>query len=135
MGNKTFQKTSEDAEAVFYECFMHCDTEVMAALWADEDVICVHPGSGLILGHDAVVRSWASILNNAQTPELEYKLVQKTFSSDLAVHMVVEEMLNRGQVAAIILATNVYKKFPNGWLMVEHHASIIQNQSHGQTLQ
>jgi hypothetical protein len=44
-------------------------------------------------------------------------------------------MLSSGQVAAVVLATNVYRKYDRGWLMVEHHASLVQNQSNGQTLQ
>ena len=28
---------------------------------------------------------------------------------------------------AIVLATNVYRKFNAGWLMIEHHASLMQS--------
>ena len=41
-------KSPDEVEAVFYEAFIHLRPEVMAGLWADEDVICVHPGSGAI---------------------------------------------------------------------------------------
>ena len=73
----------DDAEAVFYECFQRYDAEVMAALWADDEVICTHPGSDLIL----VMMQWfVAGLPCSITPELEFKLVKKTTSGDLSVH-------------------------------------------------
>jgi len=128
-------KTPEEAESVYYEAFMHCDKEVMAALWADGDVVCVHPGSGAIVGHDAVVRSWSHIFTNAQTPEITYTVAKQTVSDGLAVHIVAEEIATSGTTSTVVLATNVYQKFDSGWLMIEHHASLIQAKQQGQTLQ
>jgi hypothetical protein len=48
---------------------------------------------------------------------------------------VAEEILSSGTVTAVVLATNVYRKFDSGWLMIEHHASLVQNSSQGQRLQ
>jgi ketosteroid isomerase-like protein len=128
-------KTPDEVEAVFYEAFTRCDPDVMAGVWANEDALCVHPGSGAIVGYDAVVRSWASIFGSSQGAELEYTLVRRTVSKDLAVHVVAEEILSSGKVAAVVLATNIYRKFDNGWLIVEHHASLVQSRSDDRTLQ
>lgn len=128
-------KTPDEVEAVFYEAFMRCDADVMAGLWANEGVLCVHPGSGALVDHEAIIRSWANIFSNAQQTELKFTVVNRALSNDLAVHVVAEEMLNSGTVTAIILATNVYRKFDNGWLMIEHHASLVQNRRNGRTLQ
>ena len=128
-------KTVDEAETVFYESFMHCDIEVMAALWADGDVVCVHPGSGVIMGHEAVVRSWRHILENASPTQIRYTTMNKIISNDLAVHFVAEEILNNDVIAAVVVATNVYKKFAQGWLMVEHHGSLVQQKQKNRTLQ
>jgi len=128
-------KTASEVEAVFYESFMRCDPEVMAGLWADEDVLCVHPGSGVIVGQAAVIRSWTNIFRNAHRTEMKQTVISRVESNDLAVHVVAEEMLSSGRVSASVLATNVYRKFEPGWLMIEHHASLVQSQSKGQTLQ
>ncbi|MBT8120706.1 MAG: nuclear transport factor 2 family protein [Gammaproteobacteria bacterium] len=128
-------QTPDEVDAVFYEAFMRCDADVMAALWADEDVVCVHPGAGVILEYEAIIRSWANIFNNVDAAEINTTLINSVLSDDMAVYVVAEEMLNSGQVAAVVLATNVYRKFDCGWLMVEHHASLVQNQPAGQTLQ
>ena len=128
-------KTPEEAETVFYEAFMHCDAEVMAAIWADGDVLCIHPGSGAIVGHEAVVRSWSHIFANAHPPQISYTISKRIVSGELAVSLVVEEVSTDGGDSVLVLATNVYQKFDDGWLMVEHHGSLVQSRPQKQTLQ
>ena len=128
-------KTPDEAETVYYEAFLHCDIKVMAALWADGDVLCIHPGSGAIVGHEAVVRSWSHILSNARPPQITYTVVKRIVSEDLAVSLVTEEVSTEGGDSALVLATNVYQKFDGGWLMIEHHGSLVQSRSQNRTLQ
>jgi len=128
-------KTPEEAEIVYYEAFSHCDAKVMAALWADGDVICIHPGSGAIVGHDAVARSWAHIFSNAGPPQITFSVIKQSVSDDLAVSLVREELSMGDSGNVLVLATNVYQKFEHGWLMVEHHASLVQPSTQQQTLQ
>lgn len=128
-------RSSTETETVFYEAFMHCDIEVMSALWADDDVVCVHPGSGIISGYEAVVRSWQHILENSQPTDIHYSLVSKSIVDDLAVHIVTEEIRNNGSVVAVVVATNVYRRFNHGWLMIEHHGSVVQQEITTRTLQ
>lgn len=128
-------RSADEVEAVFYEAFMHGDTDVTAALWADDEVICVHPGSGIISGHEAVARSWRHILENSGNNEIRYAVTRKSVCGDIAVHVVTEEMLGNGEVTAVVIATNVYRKYDRGWLMIEHHGSLVQSPGLGQTLQ
>jgi hypothetical protein len=128
-------QTPDEAETVFYEAFIHGDGDVMAALWADVDVVCVHPGSGLIHGHDAVVRSWSHILEHTQGSDIRYTAIKKSITDELAVHIVTEELMDGGSIMGVVIATNVYQKFDKGWLMIEHHGSLIQQQHEGETLQ
>jgi ketosteroid isomerase-like protein len=114
---------------------MRCDLDVMASLWAEADVICVHPGSGAIVGHDEVMRSWSHIFTNAEQPDIQYMVGKCTESDELAVHVVAEEISSAGQAATVVLATNVYQKLAQGWLMVEHHASLVQSGREKHTLQ
>ena len=132
---KLHLNTPDEVDAVFYEAFMRCDADVMAALWADEDVACVHPGAGVILDYEAIIRSWANIFSNVDSAEMNTTVINSVLSDDMAVYVVAEEMLNSGQVVAVVLATNIYRKTDCGWLMVEHHASLVQNLPAGQTLQ
>ena len=99
--------TPDEVEAVFYEAFMRCDTDVMAGLWANEGVVCVHPGSRAIIDYDSVIRSWANIFSNAHRTKMKYTVISRVVSKDLAVYVVVEEMLSSDTVTAVVLATNV----------------------------
>ncbi len=132
---KVRTQSSDEAEAVFYEAFRHGDLAVMSALWAGDDVVCVHPGSGLIRGHEAVIRSWRHIFESGP-PTIRDTRTSQFAADGLAVHMVVEEILDEDEVAvAIVLATNVYRRYDYGWLMVEHHGSVVQQDRKGATLQ
>lgn len=128
-------QTPDEVETVFYEAFMHGDAEVMAALWADGDVVCIHPGSGIISGHEAVVRSWRHILEKSQPADIRYTVTRKSQSGDIAVHIVTEEMLDNGVTTALVIATNVYQRFSHGWKLIEHHGSLMQQPIRERTLQ
>ena len=128
-------KTPEETDAVFYEAFKHCDSDVMAALWADTDAVCVHPGAGALIDHQAIIRSWANIFSNNQRIDINHTVINRVVLNDLAVFVVAEEILDSGTVTAVVLATNVYRKFDSGWLMIGHHASLVQNRAQGQSLQ
>ena len=128
-------QSPDEAEVVFYEAFMRGDIEVMSALWADDEVVCVHPGSGVISGYKAVIRSWRHILEDSQGVEIRYNIMKKTQTENLAVHVVAEEIMDNSFTAAIVISTNVYQKFKQGWMIVEHHGSVIQQERKGETLQ
>ena len=134
-GSKLEFKTPDDAESVFYEAFKQCDKDVMVALWADGEVVCIHPGSGAIVGYDSVARSWSHIFSNAQRPDITFNVLKKTMADGLAVHLVVEEISTGDAGSTLVIATNVYQLFDSGWLMIEHHASLLQTNKRGQTLQ
>ena len=118
--------TAEAAEAAFYEAFSSCDVEAMAVVWAEEGVVCIHPGSAALLGREVVMQSWTSILCNAERPTLHVEVLSRTVSNDMAVH-IVEEYLTAGggaRMTSMVLATNVYRREQDGWRLLEHHASL-----------
>ena len=54
----------DDVEAQFYEAMQRGDLALMMAVWADDDeIVCVHPGSGgRVVGPQAVRDRIADIL-------------------------------------------------------------------------
>lgn len=127
-------KTADEAEAAFYAAFATCDHKAMAAVWAEGKVVCIHPSANAIYGHDAVMRSWTAILSAAGVPDILFNVIKKTVDNSLAIHLV-EEHITSGQGAAVVLASNVYQQFEQGWLMIEHHASQIPPQTETHTVQ
>ena len=128
-------RNSDDVESVFYEAFRRCDAGVMASVWAEDKVVCVHPGSRAIVERRAIIRSWESILGSSEQAELNYTVARRWQTADLAVHFVAEELRGPGGEIAVVLASNVYRRFDHGWLRVEHHASQVQRQERPATLQ
>ena len=119
----------EQANARFYQAFETLDLARMEAVWAHgEHVKCVHPGWPLLVGWDAVRSSWATIFEN--TAEMRFTLsdVRASAGGDLAWVTCTENILSDvgGRVGVTaILATNMFARAGEGWLMVHHHASHV----------
>jgi ketosteroid isomerase-like protein len=119
--------TPESAESAFYAAFAECDYKAMENIWAEGDVICIHPGSSALLGRDAVMRSWANMLLNAEAPSIRVNVLSRISGKGLAVHVVEEHITSGyGDAASVsmVLATNVYREYSEGWRLLEHHASV-----------
>lgn len=124
--------TPKAAEMAFYTAFVECDLRAMAEVWAHEHVSCVHPGAALLVGREAVLRSWQNILADALQPRLQVKLLRRTEADTMAVHLV-EERISPGEgeagKTAVVLATNVYQRQGRGWHLLSHHASLVLPQA------
>ena len=116
--------TPQDADRAFYRAFESADIEAMMAVWAGEDdVTCIHPGSHRLQGCGAIKDSWQQIFSNG-TP-LKFTLTESHYTQDtnLAVHMVKENIRVDGVLQGVMLATNIYRFIDGGWRMMLHHAS------------
>ena len=119
--------SADAAEAAFYAAFADCDIQAMDAVWADAEVICIHPGSAVLIGREVVMQSWSHILTNAESPDLTVEILSRTVCNELAVHVVEEHiapLAGSPEPALVVLATNVYSLESDGWRLREHHASI-----------
>jgi ketosteroid isomerase-like protein len=121
------ESTPESAEAAFYRAFERCDTGAMREAWAEEGVVCVHPGAKPITNPEAIIRSWEHIFAGAAPPRIETRIVQCFEQAGLAVRVVEEHIgsASFGTVPARVLATNVYRRFGRRWRMVSHHGSVL----------
>jgi ketosteroid isomerase-like protein len=121
-------ESPEAAEAAFYGAFAATDLGAMSQVWLEGDAaVCVHPGGALLVGKDAVMQSWSEILTGAAPPRIEYRLLNRIEAADLRVHLV-EERIQAGAdpaaAPALVIATNVYARRPEGWRLSLHHASL-----------
>jgi len=118
----------EAAEQAFYAAFARLDAVAMADVWATAGPICcLHPGGPLLQGRAAVLQSWAEIFAGAQPPRLEWKRLSAVAGTDLAVHVTAEHIETGAPTAARsarVVATNVFRREPAGWVLIEHHASL-----------
>jgi ketosteroid isomerase-like protein len=94
-----------------------------------EHVKCVHPGWPLLTGWAAVRESWETIFAN--TAEMSFTLsnVDVVVVGDLAWVTCTENILSEvhGRVTVTsVLATNVFERDAERWLLVHHHASHVR---------
>ena len=118
--------TPEDIEQAFYEALHNADIEQLMACWAEEDdIVCVHPGGGRLIGAGAIRATCEAMFNNGSVqafPERMHKVQSLTSSVHHLVERV-EVITPQGAQQAYVIATNVYHQTPQGWRMVAHHAS------------
>jgi ketosteroid isomerase-like protein len=116
----------DDVEAQFYEALAAGDLERLMACWSDDDeVACVHPGGGRVIGHGAVRASFEAIFANGAIP-VRPGPARRVESGSCSIHHVLERvdiLTAEGPRTAWVIASNVYFKTPQGWRMVLHHAS------------
>lgn len=109
------------ANQAFYRAFAGRDVSAMEAVWAERlPVACVHPGWEALVGREAVMRSWAQILGNPASPDIQCEDESAHLLGETAFVLCVEVI---GE--PVLVATNVFGKEDGRWRMVHHHASPI----------
>ena len=121
--------TPDDAETAFYEAFERGDLAAMMAVWAEtDDVVCVHPRGGRLVGFDAVRDSWVQIFAGSTQARVRTSDARRFDGQEVAVRCVIEAVSAPGVEAPpqLVSATNVFRLTDSGWRMVLHHASPLQ---------
>jgi ketosteroid isomerase-like protein len=118
--------SAQDTESAFYDALQAGDIEKLMACWADEDdIACVHPGGGRLVGAGAIRASFEAIFANGSIRARPEK-VRVIDTVGACIHSVlerVEVMAGREPHYAYVIATNVYQRTAQGWRMLVHHAS------------
>jgi len=118
-----------EANARFYRVFETLDLDRMDEIWAHEDhVRCVHPGWCMLAGWEAVRRSWEAIFKNSHEMRFSIGDVHGHVDGGLGWVSCTENILSeaRGTITVTsMLATNIFERSGDDWLMVHHHASHI----------
>ncbi|MFD7696414.1 nuclear transport factor 2 family protein [Streptomyces sp. NPDC059374] len=143
----------EAANTAFYEALERGDFETLSSHWltpsdlgvdesyhdpADAGVIsCVHPGWPVLTGRGEVLRSYALIMANTDYIQFFLTDVHTSVTGDTAIVTCTENILSGGPapeghddelgplVGQLVVATNVFRRTPDGWKMWTHHASPV----------
>lgn len=116
--------TPQAAEAAFYEAFQRRDLAAMMEVWAEDDqVVCVHPGSGRLQGRAQVEHSWQQVFAGPNRLSCELSDEQYTQDALLSIHVVRENISVNGKFEGAVVATNIYQLMNGSWHMILHHAS------------
>ena len=125
--------TPDQAEAAFYSAFESGDLDAMMAVWSDDsDIVCIHPHGPRLVGYQEIRESWKQILTHS--PRMRFKISELNTirNEELAIRFVNEDIhvddVDEPDIA--ILATNVYRRTPDGWRIILHHASPTPESLH-----
>ena len=121
------------SNAEFYHAFEVLSIDMMDNLWKHgENVICVHPGWELLVGWLAIRESWVTIFQN--TEKIKFIItntkVRLSDNSDIGVVVCqenIESSVNGQQDKIGVIATNIFERSQNRWLLIHHQGSSISN--------
>ncbi|MFI6085346.1 nuclear transport factor 2 family protein [Streptomyces sp. NPDC051217] len=132
---------SEQVDALntaFYEAMERGDLDELSDLWLDGDspgVSCVHPGWPVLTGRGEVLRSYALIMANTEYIQFFLTDVLVSVAGDTALVTCTENILSGGPaeesgalgplVGQLVVATNVFRRTPEGWRVWSHHGSPV----------
>jgi ketosteroid isomerase-like protein len=117
------------ANRAFYEAFESLELERMEAIWLQAPhIVCIHPGWRRLTGWGAVMNAWERIFESTFEMRFELANPDVMVSGDLAIVVVQENLTQRGYDGVTrsgVMATNVFERLGEQWLMVLHHGSPI----------
>ena len=126
------------ANQELYEAFEVADLDRMEAVWDDaDDVRCIHPGWPVLVGRARVMRSWSVLMANTSYIQFFLTGVTAEVDGDFAVVTCEENILTgieepdgESDLSGLggsqkVLATNIFRRRPQGWRLWLHHASPV----------
>ncbi|MFF2326788.1 MULTISPECIES: nuclear transport factor 2 family protein [unclassified Streptomyces] len=132
----------EQANTAFYEAMERGDLEALSGLWLpgeDLTVSCVHPGWPVLTGRGEVLRSYALIMANTEYIQFFLTDLGVSMTGDTALVTCTENILSGGPaedgnalgplVGQLVVATNVFRRTPDGWKLWSHHGSPVLTES------
>ena len=117
------------ANALFYKAFETLDIHQFEKHWLHSDYVqCIHPGWSPCSGWKKVRDSWVMIFNHTRTLHFKITPVSAHIEGSTGWVVCFENLESRdGErwVRSQVLATNLFERKENGWLMVHHHGSPV----------
>jgi hypothetical protein len=133
MGNKISLTEIQKSNAEFYHAFEDLSIDMMDNLWKhDESIICIHPGWDLLVGWLAIRESWVTIFQNTEMIKFNITNTKVRIFDNGDIGVVVcqeniEPSVNGQQDKIGIIATNIFERHENRWLLIHHQGSSISN--------
>ncbi|HSD30095.1 MAG TPA: nuclear transport factor 2 family protein [Vicinamibacteria bacterium] len=113
----------------FYHALESLDLEAMESVWLHEPAIaCVHPGWDVLVGWEAVRRSFEQIFASTTWLRVTTTASRVEIIGEVALVSCAENITGQSGDdvnLAVAQATNIYRRTPAGWRMIHHHSSPV----------
>jgi uncharacterized protein (TIGR02246 family) len=120
-----------EANLKFYFALESLDVDLMEEVWAtDASAICVHSGSTRLAGWENIRASWEQVFRDTTFMRIDVSEVSVEVQGTVAWVTCLEnitraagDQMRRAQA----YATNIFVFEDDRWLMVLHHASVLNS--------
>lgn len=115
-----------NTEAAFYAAVAQRDLETLMQVWEDSDnILCIHPGDGRLLGREAIRDSFGAIFAYGRR-HLVPRARHVQDLGDLVIHTMIEDFSgsNIEEAEMAMHATNIYRRTAQGWRLVLRQVSL-----------
>lgn len=117
------------ANRAFYDAFESLDLEKMEGMWLQAShIACIHPGWRKLSGWGPVMNSWERIFDSTFEMKFELEETEVMVRGDVAIVINLENLTQRGYDGTSrsqVLATNIFERLGDKWLLVLHHGSPV----------
>ncbi|MBI4468728.1 MAG: nuclear transport factor 2 family protein [Acidobacteria bacterium] len=122
-------KALEKANQDFYEALQALSLERMDRVWLHEGwVKCIHPGWDVIEGWPGIRHSWENIFRSTEAMKIAVTQASIQVQGDMAIVVCTENISSytaEGVRSGLALATNLFLRREDQWLLIHHHASPV----------
>ena len=119
--------SAEACQEAFYRAMRDGDSDLMRRAWLQSpETTCIHPGGMPLIGYDAVIKSWITILDGGSGIRVNYEPRSRFAIDRLVIHVGLEGIKVPGDQTVVVSVTNVYELTGEGWKMRLHHGAPVQ---------
>lgn len=122
--------SADECHEAFYRAMREGDSAGMRHAWlASPEVACIHPGAMPLIGYEAVIKSWNTILDSSHGIRVRYEPRSRAAVDRFVIHVGLEVIEIQDKSTVLVSVTNVYELTGEGWKLRLHHGAPVHGKA------